>query len=42
MATENDQMVWATVILLSEAYEIDPADEDWIADELNTMSWGET
>lgn len=41
MATAGDAMVWATVILLSEAYDIDPADEDWIADELNAMSWSE-
>ena len=33
-------MEWATVLLLSNAFELDSPDEDFIADHLNDLSWG--
>jgi hypothetical protein len=37
--TESDLVYWATMILLNDAYEIDPEDEDFIADWLNDISY---
>ena len=33
-------MEWATVLLLSNAFELDSSDEDFIAEHLNDLSWG--
>lgn len=38
LITERDLVTWATVILLNDAYALDPADEDLIADWLNDIS----
>jgi hypothetical protein len=38
LITERDLVVWATVLLLNDAYVWDPADEDLIADWLNDIS----
>jgi hypothetical protein len=39
LISEKDLTYWATFILLNEAYELDPPDEDFIADWLNDMSY---
>jgi hypothetical protein len=38
LISERDLVVWATVLLLNDAYVWDPADEDLIADWLNDIS----
>jgi hypothetical protein len=38
LITERDLVVWATVLLLNDAYVWDPADEDLIAEWLNDIS----
>ena len=38
LITERDLVIWATVLLLNDAYVWDPADEDLIADWLNDIS----
>ena len=38
IVSERDLVLWATMILLNDAYEIDERDEDLIADWLNDMS----
>jgi hypothetical protein len=38
LITERDLVVWATVLLMNDAYALDPADEDLIADWLNDIS----
>jgi hypothetical protein len=39
LITEKDLVVWATVLLLNDAYALDPGDEDLIADWLNDISF---
>jgi hypothetical protein len=39
LISEKDLVYWATLILMNEAYELDPADEDFIADWLNDISY---
>jgi hypothetical protein len=39
LISERDLVYWATMILLNDAYEIDPDDEDFIADWLNDISY---
>jgi hypothetical protein len=39
LMSERDLVYWATMILLNDAYEIDPDDEDFIADWLNDISY---
>jgi hypothetical protein len=39
LITERDLVVWATVLLMNDAYALDPADEDLIADWLNDISF---
>lgn len=34
-------MHWATMLLLNDGFEIDARDEDWIAEKLNAISFGE-
>lgn len=36
--TRAELVFWATMILLNDAYELDLADEDWIAESLNDIS----
>jgi hypothetical protein len=38
LITERDLVVWATVLLMNDAYALDPADEDLIGDWLNDIS----
>jgi len=38
LVTERDLVVWATVLLMNDAYALDPADEDLIAEWLNDIS----
>jgi hypothetical protein len=38
LVTERDLVVWATVLLMNDAYALDPADEDLISDWLNDIS----
>jgi hypothetical protein len=38
LITERDLVVWATLLLMNDAYALDPADEDLIADWLNDIS----
>lgn len=38
LVTERDLVVWATVLLTNDAYALDPADEDLIAEWLNDIS----
>jgi hypothetical protein len=38
LITERDLVVWATVLLLNDAYALDPGDEDLIAEWLNDIS----
>lgn len=39
LITERDLVEWATILLLNDAYVLDPADEDLIADWLNDISF---
>lgn len=39
LITERDLVIWATVLLMNDAYALDPADEDIIADWLNDISF---
>jgi hypothetical protein len=39
LMSERDLVYWATMILLNDAYEIDPTDEDFVADWLNDISY---
>lgn len=36
---ERDLVYWATMILMNDAYELDPKDEGFIADWLNSISY---
>jgi hypothetical protein len=38
LITEQDLVIWATVLLLNDAYALDPGDEDLIAEWLNDIS----
>jgi hypothetical protein len=38
LITERDLVIWATVLLLNDAYALDPGDEDLIAEWLNDIS----
>ena len=38
LITEHDLTRWATMLLMNDAYSLDPADEDLIADWLNDIS----
>jgi hypothetical protein len=38
LITERDLVVWATVLLLNDAYALDPGDEDLVAEWLNDIS----
>ena len=38
LISERDLVLWATVLLMNDAYALDPADEDLIADWLNDIS----
>jgi hypothetical protein len=38
LLTERDLVHWATILLLNDAYVLDPGDEDLIADWLNDIS----
>ena len=38
LITERDLVHWATILLMNDAYALDPGDEDLIADWLNDMS----
>lgn len=38
LITERDLVIWATVLLMNDAYALDPADEDLIAEWLNDIS----
>jgi hypothetical protein len=40
IVSERELILWATMILLNDAYEIDSADEDLIAEWLNDISFG--
>jgi hypothetical protein len=37
--SERDLVYWATMLLLNDAYELDPSDEDFIAEWLNDISY---
>jgi hypothetical protein len=37
--SERELVYWATMLLLNDAYEIDPKDEDFIAEWLNDISY---
>ncbi|HEY9126524.1 MAG TPA: hypothetical protein VIM62_05315 [Acidobacteriaceae bacterium] len=39
LVTERDLARWATMLLMNDAYSLDPADEDLIADWLNDISF---
>ena len=39
LITEPDLVTWATVLLLNDAYALDPGDEDLIAEWLNDISF---
>ncbi len=39
LISERDLVLWATVLLMNDAYALDPADEDLIADWLNDISF---
>jgi hypothetical protein len=39
LISERDLVVWANVLLMNDAYALDPADEDLIADWLNDISF---
>ena len=38
LISERDLVHWATILLLNDAYVLDPGDEDLIADWLNDIS----
>jgi hypothetical protein len=38
LLTERDLVHWATILLLNDAYVLDPGDEDLIAEWLNDIS----
>ena len=38
LVSERDLVVWATVLLMNDAYALDPGDEDLIAEWLNDIS----
>jgi hypothetical protein len=38
LITERDLVIWATILLLNDAYALDPGDEDLIAEWLNDIS----
>jgi hypothetical protein len=38
LVNERDLVLWATVLLMNDAYALDPGDEDLIADWLNDIS----
>lgn len=39
LISERDLVYWATMLLLNDAYEPDPKDEDFVAEWLNDMSY---
>ncbi len=39
LVTERDLVMWATILLMNDAYALDPADEDLIAEWLNDISF---
>jgi len=39
MISERDPVYWATILLVNDAYVLDPGDEDLIADWLNDISF---
>jgi len=39
MISERDLVYWATILLVNDAYVLDPGDEDLIADWLNDISF---
>jgi hypothetical protein len=39
LISERDLVFWATMILLNDAYELNPKDEDFVADWLNDISY---
>jgi hypothetical protein len=39
LITERDLVHWATILLMNDAYVLDPGDEDLIAEWLNDMSF---
>ena len=39
LISERDLVYWATMLLLNDAYEIDPEDENFVADWLNDISY---
>ena len=39
LITERDLVHWATILLMNDAYVLDPGDEDLIADWLNDISF---
>ena len=38
LISERELVYWATMLLLNDAYELDPKDEDFLADWLNNIS----
>jgi len=39
LISERELVYWATMLLLNDAYEIDPTDEDFVAEWLNDISY---
>ena len=39
LVSERDLVYWATMLLLNDAYELDPKDEDFVAEWLNDISY---
>lgn len=39
LISERELVYWATMLLLNDAYELDPNDEDFLADWLNDISF---
>lgn len=39
LISEPELVYWATMLLLNDAYELDPKDEDFVADWLNDISY---
>jgi hypothetical protein len=39
LISERELVYWATMLLLNDAYELDPSDEDFLADWLNDISF---
>jgi hypothetical protein len=39
LISERELVYWATMILLNDAYEIDPKDQDFVAEWLNDISY---